>query len=120
MLHSIAVGVVQEVGWECGACGCCACRYVKHSGHGHRTLVAWTTEARDGLFVTARNWRRARLLQADDVASEAEAEIAWIVAGYLLCGHIDFASIATSARSEDFLLVVFIFGIGWILWLVAV
>lgn len=111
MLHSIAVGVVQEMWWQCGACGCCACRNVKHSGHGHRTLVAWTTEARDGLLVTARNWWRARLLQADDVASEAEAEIARIVAGYLLCRHVDLASIATGAGSKDFLLVVFILGI---------
>ena len=39
-------------------------------------LVPRAAEALDGLLVAARDRRRARLLQADDVAAEAEAEVA--------------------------------------------
>ena len=39
-------------------------------------LVPRAAEPLDGLLVAARNRRRARLLQADDVAAEAEAEVA--------------------------------------------
>ena len=43
-------------------------------------LVARAAEAADGLLVAARDGRRARLLQADDVPAEAEAEVARVLA----------------------------------------
>ena len=43
-------------------------------------LVARAAESLDGLLVAARDGRRARLLQADDVAPEAEAEVARVLA----------------------------------------
>ena len=42
-------------------------------------LVARAAEAADGLLVAARDGRRARLLQADDVPAEAEAEVARVL-----------------------------------------
>ncbi len=71
------------------------------------TLVARTTETGDVLFQTARDGRRAGLLETDDVAAEAEAEIAVVVAGDLLGRDVDFAVKEASAWS-DFRLFYFI------------
>ena len=48
-----------------------------------RALVPRAAEALDGLLVAARDWRRAGLLQADDVTAEAEAEVARVLPGDL-------------------------------------
>ena len=48
-----------------------------------RTLIPRTAEALDGLLIAARNGRRAGLLQADDVAAEAEAEVTRVLPGDL-------------------------------------
>ena len=47
-----------------------------HDARLDRALVPRAAEAANRLLVAARDRRRARLLQADDVAAEAEAEIA--------------------------------------------
>ena len=51
---------------------------VCHVVHRHldRALIPRTTETPDDLLRAARDGRRAGLLQADDVAAEAEAEVA--------------------------------------------
>lgn len=81
---------------------------VHHRRHGDRTLIPRTTEAGDGLFVTTVDRWGTTLLQADDVAAEAEAEVARIVTWDLLCGHVDFAAVATGARTEGGLLIVLV------------
>ena len=60
-------------------------------GHFDRAFVAWTAESINNLLLTARDGGRAALLQADDVSSEAEAEVAGVVAGDLLSGDVDFS-----------------------------
>ena len=47
-----------------------------HDARLDRALVPRAAEAANRLLVAARDRRRARLLQADDVAAEAEAEVA--------------------------------------------
>ena len=54
------------------------------------TLVPGTAEARDDLLSAARYWGRTALLQADDVSSEAETEVARVVPGNLLGRNVDF------------------------------
>ena len=54
-------------------------------------LVARAAESVDTFLDAARNGRRARLLQADDVAAEAEAEVAVILAGDLLRRDVHLA-----------------------------
>lgn len=71
---------------------------VRHLADG--ALVARTAESGDALLQAARNGRRARLLQADDVAAEAEAEVAVVVARNLLRRDVDFAVKETRARSD--------------------
>lgn len=88
VLHRLAVRVVEEVGRQGCAGGGRARGDVQHGGHGHWALVARAAEAGDGLLVAAGDWRRARLLQTDDVAAEAEAEVAGIVTWNLLGGHV--------------------------------
>lgn len=73
---------------------------VQHQRHRHRALVPRTAEALDRLLVAAVDRRRARLLQANDVAAEAEAEVARVVARYLLRGHVQFAAVSAGARPE--------------------
>ena len=50
-----------------------------------------------------RRW--AALLKTDDVASEAEAEVARIVPWYLLSRDVDFAPVSASARSVNRLVI---------------
>lgn len=52
--------------------------------HLDRALVSGTTEAWDDLLRAAGDGRGAALLQANNVSSEAEAEIARVVPRYLL------------------------------------
>lgn len=63
-------------------------------------LVARAAESSDGLFQAAGNGRRAGLLEADDVAAEAEAEVAVVVAGDLLGRDVNFAVKEASAWSD--------------------
>ena len=44
----------------------------------------WATESFYDLFLAVWDWWWARLLQANDVASETEAEVAGVVTGNLL------------------------------------
>ena len=53
-------------------------------GHLDGALVARAAETSNDLLRTAGYGRWARLLQADDVPSEAEAEVARVVSGNLL------------------------------------
>ena len=53
-------------------------------------FVAWAAEARDNLFLTARYRRRATLLQANYISSEAEAEITRVVSRNLLRRNKNF------------------------------
>lgn len=100
VLHRLAVRVVEEVGRQGGAGGGRTRGDVQHGGHRHRALVARAAEAGDGLLVAAGDRWRARLLQADDVASEAEAEVAGIVTRYLLGGHVQLAGVAAGTGSK--------------------
>lgn len=116
------VGVGQEVrGQRGGRCRGGRC-YVDGSGHGDGAFVSRTAEASDWFLVASRNRRRTALLQADDVAAEAETEVARIVARYLLGRDVDFAAVAASSGTESALvffavvffrsLVVWFFGHG--------
>lgn len=71
---------------------------VRHLTDG--ALVARAAESSDGLFQAAGNGRRAGLLEADDVAAEAEAEVAVVVAGDLLGRDVNFAVKEASAWSD--------------------
>lgn len=66
----------------------------------HWALIARTAEPRDGLFIAPGYGWRTRLLQADDVPTEAEAEVTGVIAGDLLCRDIDLAVEHTSAGWE--------------------
>lgn len=74
---------------------------VRHLTDG--TFVTRTTETGDAFFQTTWNRWWARLLQADDVSAETEAEIAMIVARDLLSRDVDFAVKETSTRSDRIL-----------------
>ena len=72
---------------------------VRHLADG--ALVARAAESGNVLFQTARNGRRAGLLEADDVAPEAEAEIAVVVARDLLGRDVNFAVKEAGAGRND-------------------
>lgn len=95
------------------------------------TFISWTAETFYWLLATSVNWRWTTLLQANYVAAEAEAEIARVISGYLLCRHIHLASISTGAWTKgSVLLVIFLnwwpinvailnaWWIHWWLWIV--
>jgi len=67
--------------------------YVDGRGLGDRAFVSWTTEPVNVLLVAPEYGRRAALLQTDDVAAETETEIARVVPGHLLGGHVHFAAV---------------------------
>jgi len=75
---------------------------VCHVVHRHldRALIPRTTESPDDLLRAARDGRRAGLLQADDVAAEAEAEVARVVPGDLLGGDVDLVLKETSSGTD--------------------
>lgn len=100
--------VVQEMWRQCGRGRRRGRRQIVRR-HGNWTLVSRAAEAVDRFFVTARNGRRTALLQANDIASEAEAEVAGVVSRYLLRGHVHFVAVATSSRSENIGIVVVVF-----------
>lgn len=75
---------------------------VRHLTDG--ALVARATESGDALLQAAGDGRRARLLQADDVAAEAEAEVAVVVARNLLGRDVHLAvKEARAGRDVGFL-----------------
>lgn len=69
-------------------------------GHFDRAFIAWTAESINNLLLAAGNRRWATLLQADDISTEAKAEVARIVARDLLSGYVDFSFKQTSAGSD--------------------
>ena len=56
-------------------------------GHLDRALVPRAAEPGDDFLLAAGDWGRTALLQADDIPSEAEAEVARVVSGDLLSRH---------------------------------
>lgn len=61
------------------------------------TLVSWATKTVHDSFEAMRYWRWAGLLEADDVSSEAEAEVTWVRPRYLLRGIISFTFVFTAS-----------------------
>ena len=68
--------------------------------HLDRTLVPGAAEAGDDLLSAAGDGGRTALLEADDVSSEAETEVARVVPGNLLGRHVDLVLKETGARSN--------------------
>lgn len=68
--------LAEPRGWSGRGGGCRSCYADIFDCHVNRAFVSRAAEAADGRLVTLRDGRRTRLLQADDVATEAEAEIA--------------------------------------------
>jgi len=78
-------------------------------------LVARTAETRDCFFSAPGDGWWAALLQANDVSSEAETEIARVSARNLLGGNVDFALEQTGSgtngiQSQLIFILVFIYG----------
>lgn len=89
---SISVG--EEMRWHHGRGRSGSRGNVDGRGLGHRTLVPWTTETLYVLLEASKYGRRAALLEADDVTSETETEVARVVPGYLLGGHVNLATVS--------------------------
>lgn len=64
------------------------------------TLVARAAEPRNCFLITARNGWRTRLLEADNISSEAEAEVARVVTRDLLCRKVNLTIEDTSTRTD--------------------
>lgn len=52
------------------------------------------------------------MLETNDVASKAEAEIAWVVSWYLLGRHVNLSTVSTGARPINRLIVFVVIFVG--------
>jgi hypothetical protein len=98
-----AVSVGEEMRRNHGG-GRGRCRgHVHRGGLRYRALVPGTTESLNVLLVASEYWRWAALLQADNVTTETETEIARVLSGHLLRGYVYLAPVSVSLDRKTFL-----------------
>lgn len=93
------VSVGEEVRRHRSRGGRRRCGHIHRRGLRHRALVPGAAETLYVLLVAAEYGWRAALLQADDVAAEAETKVARIVPRHLLGGHVHLAAVPGGTRS---------------------